>query len=69
MLEVNSRVRSPAIFTSTPRSRHPRRDRSSRSPGRFEPTFGGTWDSRGPRTSAMPASQVSHSSIASASRG
>ena len=69
MLEVNSRVRSPAILTSTPRSRHPRRDRSSRSPGRFEPTFGGTWDSRGPRTSAMPASQVSHSSMASASRG
>ncbi len=27
--------------------------RSSRSPGRFEPTFGGTWVSSGPITSAI----------------
>ncbi len=40
MLDVNSRVRSPAVATSTPRSRQPSWPRSSRSPGRFEPTFG-----------------------------
>ena len=29
--------------------------RSSRSDGRFEPMFGGTWVSSGPITSAMPS--------------
>jgi hypothetical protein len=67
MLMVNSRVTSPIIRVVIPRWLQPSFARSSRSDGRRDPMFGGTWVSSGPITSAMPSNHSFHLGQASAS--
>ena len=67
MLMVISRVTSATVRTDRPRSRQARRRVSARSPGRREPSLGGTVSSSGPSTSASPSSQASQRGMASAS--
>ena len=69
MLIVISRVTSATVRTSTPRLRQTRRARSTRSPGAWEPTVGGTVSSSGPSTSASPVSHSFQASQARASLG
>ena len=67
MLMVSSRVMSPVLRTVSPRCPQASLARSSRSAGRREPMFGGTWVSSGPITSAMPSNHAFHLGQASAS--
>ena len=67
MLIVISRVTSATVRTSTPRLRQASRARAARSAGACEPIAGGTVSSRGPSTSARPASHSFHASHARAS--
>ncbi len=67
MLMVNRRVTSATPRTPSLRIFHAAFALSIRSPTASEPAFGGTCSSSGPRTSATPFSQSSHSSSVSAS--
>ena len=67
MLIVSRRVTSAVVRTVIPRWLQASLARSTRSDGRCEPMFGGTWVSSGPITSAMPSSQAFHFGHASAS--
>src|SRR5215469_13289641 len=67
MLIVISRVTSAMVLTSRPRCRQASFSVAARSRGLCDPIAGGTVSSRGPRTSARPASHASHFGMASAS--
>ena len=68
MLMVSSRVMSAVMRgVMLLRIGHASLARSSRSDGRVEPMFGGTWVSSGPITSAMPSIHSLYFGSASAS--
>ena len=67
MLIENKRVTSATPRTPSLRTFHAVFAVSIRSPSAIEPALGGLWSSSGPRMSATPCSQSSHSGIASAS--